>query len=201
MGVSAIKWAAAAGLLASAAGLGASAVAGCAAAGAAVGGIIWIGEIASLRQVGNCRMSHCSMASAMSCTRWPAGWLTALGASLATTGSNGPKLGGNGLAFLTAAVACPAVALLGAAARSAGADVSPGLRRLLVYGAPAATVGAVLVAPSLALYAMASPEAASRFVIGFGVNMAGAAVRKALTQSTACAWSGVARNGVAWPTA
>lgn len=204
-GVGAIKWAAAAGLLASVAGLGGSAVAACAAAGAAVGGIIWIGEITSLRQGwqlphvtlqhGICNELHTLAGGLLGATPVAAG-LTVLGAALATTASGNTALAGNGLAFLTAVVACPAAVLIASGARAASVDVPTGLRRLVVYGSPLLAVGAVLVVPTLALYAKVSAEAATRYVISFGVNMASAAVREALTQTTARAWSGLERNGV-----
>lgn len=204
-GVGAIKWAAAAGLLASLTGLGGSAVAACAAAGAAVGCIIWIGEITSLRQGwqlphvalqhGICNELHTLAGGLLGATPVAAG-LTVLGAALATTASGNIALAGNGLAFLTAVVACPTAALIACGARAASVDFPTDLRRLVVYGSPLLAVGAVLVVPTLALYATVSAESATRYVISFGATMASAAVREALTQTTARAWSGLERNGV-----
>jgi hypothetical protein len=201
-GVAAIKWAAAAGLLASVAGLGSSAVAACAVTGAAVGGIIWAGEIASLRQGwqlphvtlqhGICNELHTLAGGLLGATPVAAS-LTVLGAALATTGNGNSELTINGLAFLTALVACPAAALIAAGAASVEAPAD--LRRLMMYATPLFAVGAVLVVPTLALHASVSAEAATRYVISFGVNMAGATVREALTQTTARAWSGLERNG------
>lgn len=203
-GVGAIKWAAAAGLLAGAAGLGTTTVAACATAGAALGGMVWIAEMASIRagwqlphvalQHGLCNELH-TLAGGLLGSAPVAATLTALAAALATSDSGSRELGSNGLAFLTATVACPAVALLGAGARAACAEMPADMRQLLVYGAPLLTVGAVLVAPALVMHATGSREAATRFVIGFGANMAGAVVREALTQTTARAWSGIERNG------
>ena len=203
-GVGAIKWGAAAGLLAGAAGLATTTVAACAAAGAALGGIVWMAEAASIRagwqlphvslQHGLCNELH-TLAGGLLGSAPVAAALTAIAATLATTDNGSPELGSNGLAFLTAMVACPAVVLLGAGARAASAQISPDMRRLLVYGAPLLTVGAVLVAPTLVMHGTGSSEAATRFVIGFGANMAGAAVREALTQTTAPAWSSIERIG------
>lgn len=203
-GVGAIKWAAAAGLLAGAAGLGTTTVAACAAAGATFGGIVWIAEMASVRagwqlphvslQHGLCNELH-TLAGGLLGSAPVAAALTTLAAALATRDGGSLELGSNGLAFLTAMVACPAVVLLGAGARAASAEMSADMRQLLVHGAPLLTVGAVLVAPALVMHATGSHEAATRFVIGFGTNMAGAVVREALTQTTARAWSGIERNG------
>lgn len=204
-GVGAIKWATAAGLLASVAGLGGSAVAACAASGAAVGGIIWIGEMTSLRQGwqlphvtlqhGLCNELHTLAGGLLGAAPVAAG-LTALGAALATTARGDIALAGNALAFLTAVVACPAAALIAAGARAASVNIPADLQRLVVYGSPLLAVGAVLVVPTLALHATVSTEAATRYVISFGATMASAAVREALTQTTARAWSGLERNGV-----
>lgn len=203
-GVGAIKWAAAAALLAGAAGLGTTTVAACAAAGGTLGGIVWITEMASMRagwrlphvslQHGLCNELH-TLAGGLLGSAPVAAALTALAATLATTDNGSPELGSNGLAFLAAMVACPAAVLLAAGARAASAEISTDMRRLLVYGAPLLTVGAVLVAPTLVMHATGSNEAATRFVISFGTNMAGAVVREALTQTTARAWSGIERNG------
>ena len=123
--------------------------------------------------------------------------LTALGAALATPNPAGvPEMGYNGLAMLTAVVACPTVALLTAGARGAPADPASGIMKLMVYGLPLLTTGAVLVAPAILLQGTVSAEAASRFVISFGAGMACAAVREAMTQATTRAWGGVERSGV-----
>ncbi len=146
-------------------------------------------------QHGICNELHTLAGGLLGATPVAAG-LTVLGAALATTASGNIALAGNGLAFLTAVVACPAAALIACGARAASVDVPTDLRRLVVYGSPLLAVGAVLVVPTLALHATVSAEAATRYVISFGVNMASAAVREALTQTTARAWSGLERNGV-----
>lgn len=201
----AAKWAAAAGALAGAAGLSASAAIACAAGAAALGGVVWTAEAVSLRygyllphatlQHALCNELHTLAGGLLGAAPVAAG-LTALAAALATPDADGiPQAGYNGLAFLTATVACPAVALLTAACRAAPVDPASGLRQLMVYGLPLLATGAVLVTPALALQAAVSPEAASRFVIAFGAGMACAAVREGLTQATTRAWGGLERDG------
>lgn len=205
-GLGVAKWAAAAGLMASAAGLGSSAVATCAVGAAAVGTVVWFGEMASIRygfelphvtlQHALCNELHTLAGGLLGATPVAAA-LTALGAALAQPNAAGiPETGYNGLALMTAAVACPSVALLTAAARAADVDPSSTIRQLMVYGLPLLATGAVLVAPAIALQAAVAPEAASRYVITFGAAMACAAVREGLTQASARAWGGLERNGV-----
>lgn len=204
-GLGAAKWAAGAGLLASTAGLGSGAVAGCVAGVAVLGSLVWIGEMASIRygyelphvtlQHALCNELHTLAGGLLGATPVAAG-LTALAAALSTPNAAGtPETGYNGLAFLTAVVACPTMILLGAAARAVPVDPSSGIWQLLVHALPLLATGAVLVAPALALQAVVAPEAASRFVITFGAAMACAAVREGLTQASARAWSSVARDG------
>ena len=204
-GVGVAKWAVTAGLMASAAGLGTSAVAACTAGAVAVGAVIWIGEIASLRygfplphvtlQHALCNELHTLAGGLLGATPAAAA-LTALGVAMARPNAAGiPETGFDGLAMMTAAVACPTIVLLSIAARAADVDQASDLRKLMVYGLPWLATGALLVSPAIVLQAAVSPEAASRFVIAFGANMACASVREGLTQASARAWGGVERNG------
>lgn len=204
-GVGVAKWAVTAGLMASAAGLGSGAIAACTLGAAAMGTVIWIGEYTSLRygvqlphvtlQHALCNELHTLAGGSLGATPAAAA-LTALGAAMAEPNAAGiPEIGFNGLAMMTTVVACPTVVLLLVAARAADADPASGIRQLMVYGLPWAAAGAALVAPALALQAVVSPEAASRFVITFGAGMACAAVREGLTQASARAWSSVERDG------
>jgi len=205
-GLGVVKWAAAAGLLAGAAGLGTGAAAGCAAGAAVLGTVVWIGEMASIRysfklphatlQHALCNELHTLAGGLLGATPVAAA-LTALGAALATANPAGmPEISYNGLAMLTAAVAGPTAILLGAAARMAPADTSSSIRQMMVYGLPLLATGAVLAAPAIVLHAAVSTEASSRFVITFGASMACAAVREGLTQASARAWGGLERSGV-----
>lgn len=205
-GVGAVKWAAAAGLLAGAAGLGSTAVAACAASAAAVGGCIWAVEMANLRygvqfphvtlQHALCNEMHTLAGGLLGATPVVAG-LVALAAGRARPdGAGNPAMDYNGLAMLTAMVAAPTAVLLGAGARAASDEAASGFQKMKVYGLPLLATGVVLVAPAVALQAGVSPEAASRFVITFGGSMACAAVRELLTQATALAWGGIERDGV-----
>lgn len=205
-GLGVVKWAAAAGLLASAAGLGPAAAASWAAGAVAVGGVVWIGEMASIRygfQLPHVTLQHAlcnelhTLAGGLLGATPVAAALTALGAAMAAPNAAGvPEVGYNGLAMLSAIVACPMVLLLSSAARATEADPSSGIGQLIRYGLPLAAAGAALVAPAVVLQAAVSPEAATRFVIVFGAGMACAAVREGLTQATTRAWGGLERNGV-----
>ena len=199
------KWAVTAGLMASVAGLGTGAIAACTVGAATLGTVIWIGELASLRygvelphvtlQHALCNELH-TLAGGLLGAAPAAAALTALGAAMAHSNADGtPETGFDGLAMMTAVVAGPMVCLFNAGARSADTDPATGIRQLMVYGLPLLATGAVLVAPAVILQATISPEAASRFVIAFGANMACAVVREGMTQASARAWGGLERNG------
>lgn len=204
-GVGVAKWAITAGLMASVAGLGTSGVATCTAGAAAVGAVIWAGEIACLRygiQLPHVTLQHAlcnelhTLAGGLLGATPAAAALTTLGTAMARPNAAGiPETGFDGLALMTAVVACPTVVLLGIAARAADVDQASGLRKMMVYGLPWLATGAVLLSPAIVLQAAVSPEAASRFVIAFGAGMACAVVREGLTQASARAWGGVERNG------
>lgn len=170
-----------------------------------VGGMVWVGEMASIRygfelphvtlQHALCNELHTLAGGLLGAAPVAAG-LTALGAAHSAPNAAGtPEMGYNGLALLTAVVACPTVILLGVAARAVPVDPASCIRQLMVYGLPLLGTGAVLASPALALQAAVSPEAASRFVITFGAGMACAAVREGLTQAGARAWGGLVRDG------
>jgi hypothetical protein len=121
--------------------------------------------------------------------------LTALASALAFAAADRPpQLGTNGLAFVAALVAVPAMLLAGRGMRAITGEPAGAAGSLARLAVPMLAVSAVLGLPA-ALLQQAAPEAAVRFVVGFAANMASATVREALTQTTLPAWRGIERNG------
>jgi hypothetical protein len=122
--------------------------------------------------------------------------LTGLASALAVTAAEGPpRLGTNGLACLAAMVAVPAMLLVHKGMRAVAGEPAEHAVPLACLGVPMIAVGIALGLPTAMLHRLASSEAALRYVVGFGANMAGAAVREALTQTTLPAWRGIERTG------
>ena len=203
--VASLKWAAAAGLAASLAGLDSNTALFSATGALALGGIVWAAEMAGLAhgeqlphvtlQHGICNELH-TLAGGLLGSTPVAAALAALACTVATNApGRPPQLDANALAFVTAVVGAPAVLLLHRGMRAITGDDAAACTQALPVALPLLAAGAVLAAPAALLHQAVSPEAATRFVIGFGAAMAGAAVREALTQTTAGAWTGVERNG------
>lgn len=122
--------------------------------------------------------------------------LTALASALAVTAADGtPRLGTNGLACLATMVAAPAMLLVGKSMRAIAGETAGPAVSLACLAMPVLTVGLALGLPTAMLHWQAPSDAALRFVVGFGANMASAMVREALTQTTQPAWRGIERTG------
>lgn len=125
--------------------------------------------------------------------------LTALASALSVeTPDRAPKLNTNGLACLGTMVAVPAALLMNRGLRAVAGEQASGCSRVLCGAIPLMALGLTLALPAALLHQSASSEAALRFIVNFGAGMAGAAVREALTQTSAPAWSGIERNGQGW---
>ena len=122
--------------------------------------------------------------------------LTALASAMAVTAADGtPWLGTNSLACLATMVAAPAMLLVGKSMCAIAGEPARPASSLARLAIPAFTVGFALGLPTAILHQQAPSDAALRFVVGFGANLASATVREALTQATLPAWRGIERTG------
>jgi len=203
--LSSIKLSACCGIAASLAGFGTGAAALIAIGALTVGTTVCLVEAQSARfghplppaivQHGVCNEWHTLIGGLAGSTPTTMA-LIALASALATETADGPpRLGTNGLACLAAMVAAPAMLLIRKGMRAIAAEPADSVNSLACLAIPVLTAGLALGLPAAMLHQQAPPDAALRFVVGFAANLAGAAVREALTQTTLPAWRGIERAG------